>query len=73
VVLVNGRYEEPATSRATEDGPFVVGLLPVRSLSEALAVVNSRPRTLSASVWSQDGALASQAINGLKVDLIYFT
>jgi acyl-CoA reductase-like NAD-dependent aldehyde dehydrogenase len=44
-----------------------VCVLPVRSLAEALSIVGSRPRTVAASVWTEDGNLALQAAKSLKV------
>ncbi|XP_059488532.1 aldehyde dehydrogenase family 16 member A1-like isoform X2 [Neocloeon triangulifer] len=71
VILIGGRFEEPMLSEFVEDGPYVVGLLPVRSLNEAVTIVNSRPRILSASVWTQDGPLASQAASGIKAPIVW--
>ncbi|CAB3384838.1 Hypothetical predicted protein [Cloeon dipterum] len=71
LVLVNSRYEELGVSKSVDAGLNVVSIMPIRSLNEAVSIVNSRPRIISASVWTQEGPLATRAASALKVPLVW--
>ncbi|KAF4529436.1 hypothetical protein B566_EDAN003532 [Ephemera danica] len=71
LILLGGRTPEAANSWEVEIKPRSLAVLPVRSHTEALSIVGSRPRCLTASVWTEEGALAIQVASELKMGLVW--
>jgi hypothetical protein len=67
--MLGGRAPEMPNNWEPEIKPRPLAVLPVRSHTEALSIVSSHPRSLFASVWTEDGTLAHEVAASLNVSI----